>query len=40
LRWYANTFGGGYIPEEEMSWLKKWKILRNNPVQQEASLRR
>ncbi len=33
LRWYVDTFGGGDIPEREMSWRKGWEILRQNPVQ-------
>ncbi len=35
LRWYVDTFGGGYIPEKEMSLRKGWKILRNNATQRE-----
>ncbi|NMF63500.1 AAA family ATPase [Brasilonema octagenarum] len=33
LRWYMDTFGGGYIPEKEMSWQEKWELLRQNPIQ-------
>jgi hypothetical protein len=32
LRWYVDTFGGGYIPEREMNWRKGWEILRHNPI--------
>ncbi|NEQ69501.1 MAG: ATP-binding protein [Symploca sp. SIO2D2] len=35
LRWYVDTFGGGYIPEEEMNWRKGWKLLRQNPLQRQ-----
>ncbi len=34
LRWYVDTFGGGYIPAKEMNWRKGWEILRNNTTQQ------
>ncbi|MBP5977175.1 ATP-binding protein, partial [Brasilonema sp. CT11] len=33
LRWYVDTFGGGYIPEGEMNWRKGWELLRQNPIQ-------
>ena len=35
LRWYVDTFGGGYIPESEMNWRKRWEILRQNAVQRQ-----
>ncbi|MBP0028428.1 AAA-like domain-containing protein [Roseofilum sp. Guam] len=35
LRWYVNTFGGGYIPREEMNLRKGWQILRENPIQRQ-----
>lgn len=35
LRWYVDTFGGGYIPKKEMRWRKRWEILRNNAIQRE-----
>ena len=33
LRWYVETFGGGYIPTYEMNPARGSKILRDNPVQ-------
>ncbi|KAB8331742.1 ATP-binding protein [Scytonema tolypothrichoides VB-61278] len=33
LRWYVDTFGGGYIPEGEMNWRKGWELLRQNRIQ-------
>ena len=33
LRWYVDTFGGGYIPAKEMNWSKGIKILRQNHIQ-------
>ncbi|MDB9463983.1 ATP-binding protein, partial [Dolichospermum circinale CS-541/04] len=33
LRWYVDTFGGGYIPSKEMNWSEGIKILRQNSVQ-------
>jgi len=38
LRWYVDTFGGGYIPEREMNWRKGWEILRQNPIQRQLLL--
>ncbi|QLE51242.1 ATP-binding protein [Nostoc sp. C057] len=35
LRWYVDTFGGGYIPEEEMNWRKGWELLRQNAIQRQ-----
>ncbi|MEA5552587.1 ATP-binding protein [Anabaena cylindrica UHCC 0172] len=35
LRWYVDTFGGGYIPEEQMNWSKGLEILRQNSVQRQ-----
>lgn len=32
FRWYINTFAGGYIPLKEMTWSKRWDLLRQNPV--------
>ncbi|MEH2351832.1 AAA family ATPase [Nostoc sp.] len=33
LRWYVDTFGGGYIPEGEMNSRKGWELLRQNAIQ-------
>lgn len=33
LRWYVNTFGGGYVKPYSMNWRKGLKILRTNSVQ-------
>ncbi|MGB5959642.1 MAG: ATP-binding protein [Coleofasciculaceae cyanobacterium] len=38
LRWYVDTFGGGYIPVEEMNWRKGWERLRQNPIQRQLLL--
>ncbi len=38
LRWYVDTFGGGYIPEGEMNWRKAWKLLQQNPIQRQLLL--
>ncbi|NEQ69392.1 MAG: ATP-binding protein [Symploca sp. SIO2D2] len=35
LRWYVDIFGGGYIPEGEMNWRKRWELLRQNPIQRQ-----
>lgn len=35
LRWYVDTFGGGYIPSKEMDWRKGIEILRQNSVQRQ-----
>ncbi|MEH2256781.1 AAA family ATPase [Nostoc sp.] len=35
LRWYVETFGGGYIPEGEMGWRKGWKLLHQNAIQRQ-----
>jgi hypothetical protein len=35
LRWYVDTFGGGYIPENKMNWRKGLEVLRNNAKQRE-----
>ncbi|MFM6249051.1 MAG: ATP-binding protein, partial [Dolichospermum sp.] len=35
LRWYVDTFGGGYIPAKEMNWSKRIEILRNNSIQRQ-----
>ncbi|MEM7556558.1 MAG: ATP-binding protein [Cyanobacteria bacterium P01_A01_bin.84] len=35
LRWYVNTFGGGYIPVKEMTLGKGLSILRENTVQRQ-----
>ncbi|MEL6463048.1 MAG: ATP-binding protein, partial [Cyanobacteria bacterium J06621_15] len=32
LRWYVDTFGGGYISEGEMNWRKGWKLLQENAI--------
>ncbi|MEL7242891.1 MAG: ATP-binding protein, partial [Cyanobacteria bacterium J06573_2] len=32
LRWYLDTFGGGYISEGEMNWRKGWKLLQENAI--------
>ena len=33
LRWYLDTFGGGYIQKGKMSWRKGLGLLRRNPIQ-------
>jgi hypothetical protein len=33
LRWYLDTFGGGYIPQGEMNWRKGWELVRQNSIQ-------
>ncbi|MFM7367760.1 MAG: ATP-binding protein, partial [Sphaerospermopsis kisseleviana] len=33
LRWYVDTFGGGYIPAKEVNWRKRIDILRQDSVQ-------
>lgn len=38
LRWYLDTFGGGYIPDTEMSARKGWQILGQNSVQRNLLL--
>ena len=38
LRWYVDTFGGGYIPEEEMNVRKGLQILRENAIQRQLLL--
>ncbi|MUG99361.1 ATP-binding protein [Scytonema sp. UIC 10036] len=38
LRWYVDTFGGGYIPEGEMNWRKRWELLQQNPIQRQLLL--
>jgi hypothetical protein len=38
LRWYVDTFGGGYIPEEEMNWRKGWELLTQNSIQRQFLL--
>jgi len=35
LQWYVDTFGGGYIPEEEMNWRKELELLVQNPIQRQ-----
>jgi AAA+ ATPase superfamily predicted ATPase len=35
LRWYVDTFGGGYIPASEMNWRKGLELLRQNPIQRQ-----
>ncbi|NER24266.1 MAG: ATP-binding protein [Symploca sp. SIO1C2] len=35
LRWYVDTFGGGYVPPREMNWRKGWELLRQNPIQRQ-----
>ncbi|NER52703.1 MAG: ATP-binding protein, partial [Symploca sp. SIO1A3] len=35
LRWYVDTFGGGYIPPWEMNWRKGWELLRQNQIQRQ-----
>ncbi|MGK7296474.1 MAG: hypothetical protein ACNS61_11715, partial [Candidatus Wenzhouxiangella sp. M2_3B_020] len=32
LRWYVDTFGGGYIPPKEMNWRKGLQLLRQNLI--------
>jgi AAA+ ATPase superfamily predicted ATPase len=38
LRWYVDTFGGGYIREEEMNWRKGLELLRQNAIQRQLLL--
>ncbi|MEM9272575.1 MAG: ATP-binding protein [Cyanobacteria bacterium P01_F01_bin.143] len=38
LRWYVDTFGGGYIPEQEMNVQKGLQILQQNVVQRRLLL--
>ncbi|MBO3464160.1 ATP-binding protein, partial [Aetokthonos hydrillicola CCALA 1050] len=38
LRWYVDTFGGGYIPEGEMNWRRGWELLRRNTTQRNLLL--
>ena len=38
LRWYVDTFGGGYIPKEEMNWRRGLELLRQNPIQRHLLL--
>jgi len=35
LRWYVNTFGGGYIPPREMDGHKALKLLFQNSIQRQ-----
>lgn len=35
LRWYVDTFGGGYIRAKKMNWSKGIEILRQNSVQRQ-----
>ncbi|MEQ8755013.1 MAG: ATP-binding protein [Coleofasciculus sp. G1-WW12-02] len=39
LRWYVNTFGGGYIPPKEMNWRKGLEQLRQNPIQRQLFIK-
>ncbi|HLO85320.1 MAG TPA: ATP-binding protein [Nostocaceae cyanobacterium] len=32
LRWYVDTFGGGYISPKEMKWQKLWELISQNSV--------
>jgi hypothetical protein len=38
LRWYVDTFGGGYIPEKEMNWRKGLELLHENAIQRQLLL--
>src|SRR4028118_1595666 len=38
LRWYVDTFGGGYIPKNKIHWRKSWELLRQNPIQRQLCL--
>jgi hypothetical protein len=38
LRWYVDTFGGGYIPEWEMNWRKGLELLRQKAIQRQLLL--
>ncbi|MBE7380523.1 MAG: hypothetical protein F6J95_003810 [Leptolyngbya sp. SIO1E4] len=38
LRWYVETFGGGYIPPSKMNWQQGLDILRDNPIQRQLLL--
>ena len=35
LRWYVDTFGGGYIPPREMDGQKALKLLLQNSIQRQ-----
>ncbi|HEY9803094.1 MAG TPA: ATP-binding protein [Leptolyngbyaceae cyanobacterium] len=35
LRWYVDTFGGGYVRPKEMNWRKGWEVLRQHPIQRQ-----
>jgi hypothetical protein len=35
LRWYVDTFGGGYITQEEINWRKKLQLLSQNRIQRQ-----
>ncbi|MBW4448733.1 MAG: AAA family ATPase [Spirirestis rafaelensis WJT71-NPBG6] len=35
LRWYVDTFGGGYISGREMNWRKRWQLLSQKPIQRQ-----
>jgi hypothetical protein len=38
LRWYVDTFGGGYIPNDRVNRRKALELLRQNRVQQQLFL--
>jgi hypothetical protein len=38
LRWYVDTFGGGFIPEKKVNWRKSWELLRQNHIQRQFFL--
>ncbi|MDJ0693038.1 ATP-binding protein [Mastigocoleus sp. MO_188.B34] len=38
LRWYVDTFGGGYISPKEMNWRKGWELLQQNAIKRNLSL--
>ncbi|MBR8840055.1 MAG: ATP-binding protein [Stigonema ocellatum SAG 48.90 = DSM 106950] len=38
LRWYVDTFAGGYVPPGEMNWRKGWELLQQNPIQRNLLL--
>ncbi len=38
LRWYIDTFGGGYIEPTLTNWGKRWKLRLQNPIQRNLQI--
>jgi hypothetical protein len=38
LRWYEDTFCGGFIVYKKMTWRKRWDLLRQNSIQRQLFL--